>query len=152
ARMNRAGQPGGQASGARSFAAPQSEQTPQPTQPPAQTGTHLIEVAGDGEKSVNVAFNVDVVVDVGFAKRVAARRPEHFANGTGMLQDEREPGRVAYVRLPDRSIPGADGEVARAVSAQHFGQKSDTGSNGGIFGQRSSSHRHSTFTFSPRWS
>src|SRR5262245_17208427 len=58
-----------------------------------------------------------------------------------MLQDHGETRRLAGVRLPDGAVPGAHGEVARAVTAQQVTQKIEAGLDGGVLG-RNGGHRH----------
>jgi hypothetical protein len=139
--MHAAAEVGSLPAGARASASGQGEQTRQPAQTLDGAGAPFAEVVDKAEKGVDVPLDIDVVVDVRFAERVLGGWPEHLADGAGVLQDQGEAGGLAGVRLPNRAVPGAHDEVARAVVLQQVTQKIQTRRNGGIFDRRGQ-HRH----------
>ena len=71
-------------------------------------------------EGVAIALDVEVVVDVRLTHARSIGRPEHSAEGPGVLEHEGEAGRLAERRLPCRALPQAHGEIARSVVAQQL--------------------------------
>jgi hypothetical protein len=65
------------------------------------------------KKGEDVAFDVDVAVNVGFADGGLVKRPEHSPQRAGMIENESEAGIVAGIRPADRAVPKADSKIPR---------------------------------------
>ena len=65
-------------------------------------------------------LDVEVVVDVRLAQAIPIGRPEHPAQGAGVLEQEGEAGWLARGRPPGSAFPQVDGEIARAVVPHQF--------------------------------
>ena len=79
------------------------------------------ELVGEPEDALDVALDVDVVVEVRLGHVQLVRRPEQRPQGARMLEDEREARRPAVLCLPASSRPRA-GRRSRAARTRRAGR------------------------------
>src|SRR5687767_567641 len=72
------------------------------------------------EDRLEIAFDVEVVVDVGLGERELARRQEHSPERSGMTEHEREPLRLSGLGAPTGAVPEPDAERARPEVAEQL--------------------------------
>jgi hypothetical protein len=79
------------------------------------------QVVSQINSSLNVAFNIEVVVDVGFAQCQFAWHQKHSPQSSGMLETENKPRLL--LRPPNAPVPQAHLKVAGRVPAQQIFEK-----------------------------
>ena len=90
-------------------------QASQGAKPLGETGLPGEQMVGEREDCLEVALDVEVVVDVRLAHGQLPGRPEHGPHGSRVAKNDGEPGPLAGVGLPDGVVPEADGEITRII-------------------------------------
>src|SRR5579864_5662977 len=81
--------------------------------------------------SLDLALDIEIIVDIGLAKGEIIWRQEHFAQGSRMLQYQCEAREFTHCRLrpPHRTIPQTHGKIAWLHGTKQILQQRQSGLN-----------------------
>ena len=122
--------PAAEARGAALARAPLGGQREQPRSEPESLGKRPVavdqEVVRERKDAVDVALDVDVLVEVRLGHGQLAGRPQQRAHRASMVEHQGEAG-LGRLRRPHRAVPEPDVEVARVVLGEEVTQHAQPG-------------------------